>query len=247
MEQTDFNQGQQEEFGGVFLIADDDEFFRMALSAILRQKLGGAEIIEAGSLDEAIEQLSERGNVALALFDLAMPGMESAASLRAVRECFPSTQVAVVSASTRRSDVLLALEAGAHGYVPKSLGAAELAQALQAIRAGTIYAPPLVADIRGLESEPLHRSAKPEAPSAASLTRLTRRQHQVLELIVKGLSNKEIARQLNLGEGTVKVHVAALFRVLSVASRSAAAAEGARCLAPPPMQMQLAAPPAQQR
>ena len=147
MAKPDVHEAQQGQPAGVYLEADDDEFFRMALSAILRQKLGGAEIIEAGSLDEAIELLAETSSVAMALFDLAMPGMASAASLRAVRECFPSTQVAVVSASTRRSDVLLALEAGAHGYVPKSLGAAELAQALQAIRAGTIYVPRLLADI----------------------------------------------------------------------------------------------------
>jgi DNA-binding NarL/FixJ family response regulator len=214
----------------VYLVADDDEFFRMALSAILRQKLGGAEIIEAGSLDEAIELLAETSHVALALFDLAMPGMASAASLRAVRENFPSTRVAVVSASTRRSDVLLALEAGAHGYVPKSLGAAELAQALQTIRAGTIYVPRLLADIGGLEGEPLHKFVRPEAPSTASPLGVTKRQQDVLELIVRGLSNKEIARELSLGEGTVKVHVAALFRVLGVTSRSAAAAEGARRL-----------------
>jgi DNA-binding NarL/FixJ family response regulator len=231
MAKPDVHEAQQGQSAGVYLVADDDEFFRMALSAILRQKLGGAEIIEAGSLDEAIEQLAETRHVALALFDLAMPGMGSAASLRAVRQCFPSTQVAVVSASTRRSDVLLALEAGAHGYVPKSLGAAELAQALQVIRAGTIYVPALLADITAVAGEPSSPVIRPEVSSEASpLGAMTKRQRDVLELIVQGLSNKEIARQLNLGEGTVKVHVAALFRALGVTSRSAAAAEGARRL-----------------
>ncbi len=66
MAQPNPDEAQQGQPAGIYLVADDDEFFRMALSAILRQKLGGAEIIEAGSLDEAIEQLSERGNVALA-------------------------------------------------------------------------------------------------------------------------------------------------------------------------------------
>jgi len=126
--------------------------------------------------------------------------------------------------------VLLALEAGAHGYVPKSLGAAELAQALQAIRAGTIYVPRLLADITAVAGEPSSPVIRPEVPSGASPLGITKRQQDVLELIVRGLSNKEIARELNLGEGTVKVHVAALFRTLGVTSRSAAAAEGARRL-----------------
>jgi DNA-binding NarL/FixJ family response regulator len=218
------------ERGAVYLIADDDEFFRVAMSNILRQKVGGAEVIETGSLDEAIEQLSEAGKVALALFDLAMPGMESAASLRAVRQCFPDTQVAVVSASTRRSDVLLALEAGAHGYIPKGLGIAELARALQMIRAGSIYVPTLLADLTGTENEPTPLVMRPSASVSDPSAGLTRRQRDVLQLVVQGLANKEIARALNLGEGTIKVHVAALFRVLGVTSRSAAAAVGVRLL-----------------
>src|SRR5687767_11174223 len=95
--------------GEAILIADDDEFFRMALRTILTRSVEGVQILETASLDEAVERLSEAGPVALALFDLAMPGMESAASLRAVRECFPQTLVAVVSASRRRADILLAL------------------------------------------------------------------------------------------------------------------------------------------
>src|SRR4028119_482871 len=97
------------------LVADDDEFFRMALRSILQQSLNYTEVIETGSLDEALERLPEAGNATLALFDLARAGVEGAASLRAVRECFPDLRVAVVSASSRRSDILLALQAGVHG------------------------------------------------------------------------------------------------------------------------------------
>src|SRR4028118_2177640 len=140
--------------GDVILIADDDEFFRIALRAILTKIVEGAQIIETASLDEAVECLSETGTVTLALFDLNMPGMESAASLRAVRECFPQTLVAVVSASRRRADILLAIEAGAHGYIPKSLGVAELAAAIQTVRSGTIYVPASLTDLSGTEGEP---------------------------------------------------------------------------------------------
>lgn len=216
--------------GKTALVADDDEFFRMALRSILTKQLGFSEVIETASYDEAVERLSEGQGVAIALFDLAMPGMEGAASLRAIRECFPDTQAAMVSASTRRTDVLLALEAGAHGYVPKSLGVAELARALQAITEGTIYVPAFIADLATTVGElnlPLGSSlSRPDQPDPS----LTTRQRQVLDHLVAGRSNKEIARALNLGEGTVKVHVAALFRVLGVTSRAAAAAAGARLI-----------------
>ena len=212
------------------LIADDDEFFRMALSTIVTKTFTEATVVETSSLDEALERLAEAGPVSLALFDLSMPGMESAASLRAVRECFPHTRVAVVSASTRRADILLALEAGAHGYIPKGFGVSELVSALEAIRSGMIYIPSSVADLNGIHAEP-DRPLPTSAPSGPRPDKsLTNRQWDVLEQLVQGKSNKEIARVLNLGEGTVKVHIAALFRSLGVTSRSAAAAAGMRLL-----------------
>ncbi len=72
----------------VALIADDDEFFRMALSTILTGRLKFSEVVQTASLDEAIEKLTARDDISLALFDLSMPGMESPASLRGVRDCF---------------------------------------------------------------------------------------------------------------------------------------------------------------
>lgn len=216
----------------VFLIADDDEFFRMALRSILTKNHGPAEVVETSSLDEAVERLSETDSISLALFDLAMPGMESAASLRAVRECFPAVRVAVVSASRRRNDILLALEAGAHGYIPKSLGVAELSAAIQTVRSGAIYVPALITDLQGTETEPAPPLARSilsrHSEATGTAPALTPRQAQVLPLVVKGLSNKEIARALSMGEGTVKVHVAALYRALGVTSRAAAAAAATR-------------------
>ena len=212
------------------LVADDDEFFRIALRTILLNKLGFTDVIETASLDEAVERLSEANDVSLAIFDLAMPGMESAASLRAVRECFPATQVAVVSASKRRADILLALEAGAHGYVPKGLGVAELSRALQTITEGVIFVPPSLADLGAFEDEPNMPLASAYSSQPRSDKSLTTRQSQVPDLLVEGKSNKEIARALKLGEGTVKVHVAALFRTLGVTSRAAAAAAGLRLI-----------------
>ena len=213
------------------LVADDDEFFRAALSAILTKQIGFAKVIEAASLDEALEQLGTQEEISAAFFDLSMPGMRSPANLKAVRECFPSTWVAVVSSSKRRHDILLALEAGVHGYVPKSLGTKGLTAALRTILGGEIYIPPSLADLSSNSEKPtdqlLPGGASANSESAAGLTP---RQRDTLALLVQGKSNKEIARTLNLSEGTVKVHIAALFRNLGVHKRSGAAAAGARLL-----------------
>jgi DNA-binding NarL/FixJ family response regulator len=216
----------------VALVADDDEFFRMAIGSILLDRLGVAEVIEVGSLDEAMERLGERADITIALFDLAMPGMQGPANLGAVRETFPDIRTAVVSASRRREDVLTTLAAGAHGYVTKGLGVEDLTQALRAILNGTIYVPPLLAQLSATDSaDPTGGFWGPERRVTSDvLSRLTPRQKDVLELLVKGKSNKEIARELDLGEGTVKIHLAALFRNLGVRNRATAAVAGAQLI-----------------
>ncbi|WP_300966940.1 response regulator transcription factor [Mesorhizobium sp.] len=215
------------------LIADDDEFFRIALGTILKSELDFTEVIEAGSLDEAIERLSDRGNILLALFDLAMPGMESPASLEAVRDFHEQMRVAVVSSSTAKTNILAALAAGAHGYIPKGLGARELAAAIRLVLTGAIYVPPAIAGREPSSADiKVMRVEKEETKEVDRLATnsLTPRQREVLALLVEGLSNKEIARKLKLGEGTVKIHMAALFRSLRVRNRQAAAVAGARLL-----------------
>ncbi|MGX7706919.1 response regulator [Methylobacterium sp. Gmos1] len=229
----------------VALIADDDDFFRLAVVAILTRSFGFAEVVETGSLDAALDQLStRRGAVTLALFDLAMPGMEGPGSLSAVRECFPAVKVAVVSASTERNKILTALEVGVHGYVPKGIGSAELTRAVGMILDGQIFVPASLAVLDGAGPRPAPevRGAafdgrpdwRPESRQDGRQPRipdLTPRQRDVLALLVEGRSNKEIARRLQLGEGTVKVHMAALLRSLGVQNRAAAAVVGARLLA----------------
>lgn len=207
----------------VALIADDDEFFRMALRVILTNQMGFSEVIEAESLDDAIDHLSDRDDITIALFDLAMPGMKSAASLRSVREAFADLKIVVVSGSQRRSDILTALTSGVHGYVPKSFGAVKIRQALTLLMDGLIYVPESITE---LEAQDAHEPDRAEP----TLDCLSPRQMDVLKLVVVGKSNKEIARDLKLAEGTVKVHMAALFRCLGATNRSAAAAVGAKLL-----------------
>tara|TARA_R110002051_G_scaffold27212_6_gene65675 strand:+ start:2423 stop:3103 length:681 start_codon:yes stop_codon:yes gene_type:complete len=201
------------------VIADDHEIVREALAAILVQRFGFERVREAGSFDELLSCLDEIPQASLVLLDLDMPGGESVASVAMVRHEHPNAKVAVVSASQRRQDILMALAAGAHGYITKSLGATAVGDALATILSGEVYVPSLL--------------ASPEVPVPGPVPQfvsrpLTRRQSEVLALLVEGRSNKDIARRLNLGEGTIKSHVAAILQGLGVPNRSAAAALGAR-------------------
>jgi len=226
----------------VAVVADDDEFFRMALAAVLTQRCNFARVIQTGSYDEAIEAIATEDHVTLALFDLNMPGMEGPALLQHLREtCDHLEKVAVVSASRRREDIIETLTAGAHGYVCKASGVQELSEALGQILEGRIYVPRLIAEIaqNGAASmtDTAPTTARVQLPAVAApaaanaeTPALSPRQSVVLEMLVRGKSNKEIARELNLGAGTVKVHMAALFAKLGVANRAAAAVAGMRLL-----------------
>jgi DNA-binding NarL/FixJ family response regulator len=207
----------------IAVIADDHGMYRMGLAFTLKDRLGFDGVEEAASLDEALARLGETDGIALALFDLSMPGMQSAASLAAVRECYPDLPIAVVSGSDNRADVLSALAAGVNGFVPKGLRDDDLVAALQAILGGAIYVPASLAQGAATAGEP--------ASGTIDLARLTPRQRDVLGLLVEGRTNKEIARALDLGHGTVKIHLAAVFRHLGVSNRAAAVAVAAPLLA----------------
>ena len=212
------------------LISDDDEFFRMAMRRILSGQLGIEKIEETATFDDAVECLARGDGLELALLDLGMPGMDTRNSIRTLRESFSSTRVAVVSASRRRSDIIESLAAGAHGYVHKGSGAGGIAEALGLICNGTVYVPPFLPEISDQE-EPTSRSAEAHRTRDERIVqRLTRRQREVLQLLVEGMSNKSIARQLSLSEGAVKFHLAALFGHFGVSNRVQAATYGARLL-----------------
>ncbi len=211
--------------GPIALTADDDAFFRIALKSLLIRQLGFQDVIECGSFDEALEKLADGAKVSLALFDLQMPGLESPANLQVVRENFPKTRVVVVSSSQCHQDIITALRSGVHGYVPKSLGPADLTSALRLVLQGTIFVPASLAELtREDRSKVRTRTSSTESGAPT----LTPRQQQVLPLLIEGRSNKEIARILKLGEGTVKIHIAALIRNLGATNRAAGAAIGAR-------------------
>ena len=210
------------EFQGTVLIADDHEVVRLGLVQLLRRSLRAKKIVEAVCFEGIITHL-EASDVALAIVDLGMPGLTGAGDLRRMRDLRPNARIVVLSGSTSRTDILNALAAGMHGYVVKSQTSEELVAKLRYVLSGEIYVPPILAE---LALEPGPRTAPQRGAQLAAQEFLSSRQRQVLKGLVQGRSNKEIAQDLKIAEGTVKMHLASLFRALGATNRAHAAALG---------------------
>ncbi|MDX2101817.1 MAG: DNA-binding response regulator [Alphaproteobacteria bacterium] len=201
------------------LIADDHSLFRDGLRHVLSGLDGQLEILEAGSLPEALSTLEAEDPFDLVILDLAMPGMIGPASLAEVRRLVTDAPVVVISASEDSQDIRAALEAGAAGYIPKSVRGNVMLQALQLVITGSVYIRPSGTEFQARAN--LIRTD--DGFSARIRALLTDRQMDVLRLLAEGKPNKEIARQLNLAEGTVRVHVNAVLKALSARNRTEAA------------------------
>ena len=206
------------------LIADDHGLYRAGLSFLLRDILAFAEVLEASSFDSALDQLAVNPNVTLALFDLSMPGMGGPESLAVVRETYPHVRVAIISGSEERDKVVRTISTGLSGYIPKSLSEDEIVKAINGILEDRIFVPRFMT--AGALAQRAAAQPAPSAPAAAkapaevNLDDLTLRQRDVLSCISRGLSNKEIARELDVAEGTVKIHLAALFAHFGARNRT---------------------------
>jgi DNA-binding NarL/FixJ family response regulator len=199
------------------LIADDHELFRDGLRSLVEDGLNAEEVRQAGSLDEALDMLAEDTAPDLLILDLRMPGVSGTEAFAALRDALPATKVVVMSASESREDILSALSGGVHGYIPKSLSASQIEAALRDVLGGRIYAPAALGQRMPTTPEP--------RPAATSVEGLTTRQRDVLGQLMKGQSSKEIARALSIAEGTVKIHLAAIYRAVGVRTRAEAIAK----------------------
>jgi len=216
------------------LIADDHALVRQGLRQLLADDelglpnaSGDLSFVEADGFDAALEVLATKG-ADLLLIDLSMPGMAGANSLRALREAHPNTKIVVITGWEDRATMLDCLGAGVHGYVPKSFATDQIVKAIEVILGGGVYVPSEIANLNG--GETMNGSGgkdKPHAPlppTVPGLARFTKRQLDVLQLLGQGRSTKEIARALELSEGTVKVHLAAIYRGLNARNRTEAVA-----------------------
>ncbi len=199
------------------LLCDDHEVFRAGLRTALREF--DPTLVEASDCEEALRLVEQEGDVDLILLDLGLPGMDGFEGLRTLRAQHPEIAVVIVSASDEPEKVRAALEGGASGFIPKSSSTSVLQSAIRIVLSGSLYVPPEI--LPSLWAPP--EKARADGRLARSREAgLTARQLEVLRLMSRGLTNKEIASVLGIGPGTVKAHASAIFDALDVTNRTEA-------------------------
>lgn len=204
------------------LIVDDHALIRDALAAVVAEAAPGARVAEADTCRAAREQLAANPSLYLVIVDLALPDGTGLDLLRDIRRTMAATGVVVLSASLDRDVMSASLDAGAAGFIPKSAPRAIMLNALRIILAGGIYIPAEAWPPRADQPPPSRPRQTPQDLG------LTDRQVHVLALIAEGMSNKVIARRLDISEVTVKHHVTAVMRALQVHNRTEAAMAASR-------------------
>lgn len=205
------------------LIADRLTFFRRGMAGLLRESWPGWHLEEADSF-EAVQTFLRGICPDLVLLDLDLPGLLGAGGLHRLHVRYPDVRIAVMAETDDRTTILDCLTAGARGYVLKSATPAQFLHALQTILSGGVYAP------AALTGAPLRAAPAPapwsvEANLQPVLASMTDRQRDVFRLLAEGCATKTIARRLDLAVGTVKVHLAAIYRLLGAHSRLEAMAK----------------------
>ena len=210
------------------LLADDHPLMREGVRQVLAQLEPAIEIIDAHDYPSLFAQTALHADLDLALVDLNMPGFVGMQGITQFRHRFPDIPLVVLSASESANDIRNALESGALGYIPKAASTTVMLAALRQVLAGDIFVPACLGDGHA----GLH-SVAPADFEALQHSGLTARQLEVARLLAQGCANKAIAGMLSMSEGTVKVHIAAIFRAFGVTNRTEAVLEIQRLIQKP--------------
>ncbi len=209
------------------LFADDHALFREGLKYLLPRAVGeDVSIREVASYAETLAALRDGAAPDLVLLDLRMPDMGGLDSVRSVCEAAHPAPVVVCSGAYAQADIFPVLEAGAAGFIPKTLSAESMVNAVRLVLSGERYIP--AAAYWGDDGADVGAPALTDNGAAPGFDRLTEREREVLAALVDGLSNKEIARRLDLKEVTVRAHLKSIFHKLEVTSRTRAVSEALR-------------------
>jgi len=199
------------------VVVDDHPLFRSGVVRTLEEEDGIEVVAEGASAEEALD-LVARHVPTVALLDISMPGNGISAAKR-IAETHPGVRIAMLTVSENDQDVMKALEVGAIGYVLKGVGAGDLVGMIRGVAQGESYVSPSLA-ARLLVAM---KSAKAAPSTRSALASLTEREEQILRLVANGLSNKEVGRELDLQEKTVKHHMTSILQKLHARNRVEAA------------------------
>lgn len=198
------------------ILADDHTLFRNGLALLLKAHCPDCEIWEGDGLDAALAEAEAHPDAEVALLDLNMPGMDGVHGIRRFAELQPRLPLIILSGADSQQQIQDVLAAGA-SFIPKSSTPAVMVSAIKLVLSGGTYVPPQA--LSSALTTPQGRSGL----NVREHTQLTERQMQVLRLLAAGKPNKVICRELDIEEGTVKAHIATIFRVLDVTNRTEAA------------------------
>jgi DNA-binding NarL/FixJ family response regulator len=221
------------------LIADDHELFLKGLEFILEQNIPNAEIKTAQSYTDIFNILNTTKNFDLIITDLAMPGANWLTAINSIHSTMPDTPIIIISAVFDKELLQQTLDIGVSGYIPKTASNNLMISAINLVIAGGMYIPHELlysTQKQTVSTEKQKEYITPlknlekiiEKNDSQTLKGLTERQIDIVKCIAEGLSNKQIAYKLNLTEGTVKVHITIILKLLNVKNRTSAVIEAAK-------------------
>lgn len=208
------------------LVVDDHTLFRRGLIALLKQDDRFVVVGEAGDIGEALRAVST-GAPEVILLDNHLPGVRGVDGIPALKEVYPKARIIMLTVSENEDDLAAAMQAGADGYLLKTVESDQLCHSIMKVLAGECVISPdmMTKFVTAFRAKPMAAvpalDASPQATASADVAfeSLSLREKEILLLIAQGESNKGIGRQLDIAETTVKVHVQHIFRKLQLTSR----------------------------
>jgi two-component system nitrate/nitrite response regulator NarL len=195
------------------LLADDHDLIRDTIEEFLKRLDQDLHVLHAATLPQALDLIRKADALDLVLLDLKMPGMNGLAGMKSVQAARAGVPIVILSGETNPDIIRNALQAGAAGFLPKTMRGTAMLSALRLILAGERYVPDIL-----VGGQP----ASEAAGAGPAPTSLTPREREVMGLLVQGLSNKEIGHRLGIEVVTVALHLRSIYRKLGVASRTQA-------------------------
>lgn len=219
------------------LIADDHELFLKGLEFTLKENIENVTVISAQDYTEIFDCITLHKDIDLIITDLSMPGANWLTAITKIHQTLPDIPLIIISAVFDREILQQTLDIGVSGYIPKTASNNLIISAINLVLAGGIYIPhDLLYTPKKQSDTPIPDYIKPLktletdtlSNKDSSEKGLTERQLDIVKCIAEGLSNKQIAYKLNLTEGTVKVHITIILKILNVKNRTSAVIEAAK-------------------
>lgn len=204
-----------------YLIVDDHALVAGALTLLLEDRDPEADVHTAATADAALELVDREGDADLLILDLSLPGVTGTELMEEIVRRQPMLKILVVSGLADQESIMRVLQLGAAGFVPKSLDTELLSSAIDFVLKGGVYIPSKLLTESQKDGFFTRTAARLKAPESAP-PHLTDRQLDVLAQLAKGAPIKRICRELDLSEGTVKTHVAAIYRSFGASNRTEA-------------------------